>query len=578
MSTSPFDILPRLDHERIDPLAPQPGGQVYPPQSVLSLLKQTAPPQGANIRYRYETALWSYLIGKLETRLGLLYHLRRESVRLLARIALLTLKSVLLGRIDFRSDPHDAIAQAVFTHLYARRLHPLINTAFEDYLITGLGGVAFTPFGLAPLRPENSFAYPSFHSPEWTARIVSVPLAIARQVFTRRIKPDYGEQDGVLHEEPAVLVIEQMTPTKIRYYAKGQLQLEMPRPAGHGHLFLLGDPRTIDFLEEPNPIEETRLLDSHELDRGGDPGIFITWCTERNVKSLDLPVGLIEQLANTQHGGYNILEWYGFLFDAMLKRARRGNLVAVRPDLLDRSDQATWKFLAEYDPIATLGGDQPGVAIQFIDVVGMDELRFMLQEVMNQFSSLTGITPYMMAQVGVSDVASEVVTMQTQANARINQLHSYIAQWLARATDLYQQYLISLPQNYQEPVQVVVSPGSEEETQYGRRFLIFGAGGRPYSDAFHSTRIEPSLVGELQNIQAKRDLTEAIQLVGHVLPIAAEMGHIYDITQLVDNLLRLLHIDPESIKHAVPPPAAQPEPMPTPTAHISNQPANPNIQ
>lgn len=528
---------------------PFPGGDVYDPEALLRLLDTCLE---RNNQDAEAFRIHHYLRERLSARIGPLTALRRESTRLLARTMRLVLKSIMLGRIDFRSDPFDRVVIQAFSYLWLRYLWNRLLQAYDDSIVAGVGGVAFSPFGIGLLRPENFFAYPNFNRPVWTARLFAVPQKQVLAVFKRRFEPIMGrtepsDQPETWSELPSVLVTEVVGPKTITYYVNGRRLVRIARPAGHGHHYLIGDPRTVRVYTQPRDLEAVQIADSIRAATYGDQIVRIEWNNERDPRMLDLPVGLLEQVAEIEHQGYNILAWYEVILDAMLKRVQRGNVIGVRPDLLDQNDEVTQAFLEFYRPIATLGGESPSAAVQFLDVVPFEELKAMLIEVQNLFSAVTGITPYHMAQVGVSDVASEVVAMQSQTNARINQLHSQVVQWISRVTDMYRSYLATLPQEDQEPIYIGISEGGYEYERYGS-FIVVGSPEAPYSAIFENTRIEPTLVGELALVNRRNELIQALQVVAQATPVLAQMGRMYDLTRIIDPILVTLGLDPDQLR------------------------------
>ena len=520
-----------------------PASEVYDPDDLLSRL---TPPPDAQPE---ASLLYGYLHDRLSARLKKLVWLRRESERSLARMMRVALKSLLLGRLELRSVPYDRVALALYQHLFYKYLYMRLVAAFDDYVCTGLGGLAFTPLGVSMLRPEQVFAFPSFARPRWTARVVAVDLDVARAMFGRGIEPDVGTRDmDYWSDAPAVYVIERVYPNQIEYFTHGRLRERIPRPVGHGHLLITGEMRTVRLYEWPRDLDRIHHDSPESGLLAGDAPFSLRYNTERDKEALDLPVGLVELAAGAGYQGYNLLAWHDILLDAMLRRVRRGNVVAVRADLLDTADEATRAFLDYYEPIATMGGEAISSAIQFLDVVPYDELKAMHIEILSQFAALTGVTHQMLQQVGVSEIASEVVAMQMQSNARINQLHQYVASWVARALDRFRLYLTTIPETAQELVQLEVSPGGQEYEKYGSSLLVGYGGQAKYDELLSNVFIEPSLLGELSMVARRNELIQGLQVVAQAIPIMAQMGQMYDLGKIIDQILVTLNINPADMR------------------------------
>jgi hypothetical protein len=537
----------------------------------------------------------NFLVKRLQIKTDRLLYLRRESLRLYGRILQAVLQSLMIGRIRFKASPPDDYAELAadaYTKLYMRHIHPLVQTAIQDFFVCGLGGIAITPLGIYPLRPENTSAFPNFFQPRMTFRIFAMDWEDAKKVFNHPIlknepppigylpdldtnPPGQFEPTRSLYHIPTCILTEIAYPNKFEYYYGNTKLGEVVRRGGWGHYLLVGDPRTLDMPTTPTfeplaPAQREKIVN--------DP----IWISERTVSYNELPIGLFELLVNDPYRGYNLLEAHEKLIEAILLRTTRASVCAVRADLLNLTDPNTQHFLDYYKPIATMGGEQPAAAIQFIDAVSLTELQAGLRELENQIVAITGITPYMMGLSGVSDVASEIVMMQSQANARINHIHSIITTWLGTVIDKSTQFLASIPPEYQTPLNAY-NPSTKERVVIGgpETTTLPRIG---YDQLFGRYIIESTLVGELTNINRRNELMQALQLTTQILPILAQMGTIYDIKQITDHILQTFNIDPTRItiqlqqqqqqEQPLPPEAAQQaaQQQPTPEQATAQQP------
>jgi hypothetical protein len=156
--------------------------------------------------------------------------------------------------------------------------------------------------------------------------------------------------------------------------------------------------------------------------------------------------------------------------------------------------------------------------------------------------------------------------MQSQANARINHIHSIITTWLGDLIDKTTQYLIAIPPENQTPLMAYNAQTNERVVIGGLRPESTQIAHVDYATLFSRYAIEPTLVGELTNINRRTELMQALQLIMQVLPVLAQLGQIYDIKQISDHVLQTFNIDPSRITMQL-----QPQPQPTPDAIPTQQ-------
>ena len=490
-----------------------------------------------------------FIVHRNRTKATRILYYRKEATRIYGRVLLAVLQALMIGRIRFKAKPDDdysELASEIYTKLYMKYIHPLVKTAIEDYFVCGIGGVAITPLGIYPLRPENTSAFPSFFSPRLTIRTLALEWEEAKEIFNHPALKDEPPPIGVLQTQeinknntkslytiPTVILLEIMYPDRIEYHY-GPIKIgEITRKGSWGHYLLVGDVRTTD---ERSAYDDNDPTASEHV-----------WVSERSTEYNELPVGLIELLTSNPYRGYNLLEAHEKLVEHILVRSTRASTCSVRADLLNLSDPNTRAFLNYYKPIATMGGESAAAAIAFIDTVSITEIQAGLREIENQITAITGITPYMMGLSGVSDVASEIVMMQSQANARINHIHSIITTWLGDLIDKTTQYLIAIPPQNQTPLMAYNAQTNERVVIGGITPENAQIAHIDYATLFSKYAIEPTLVGELTNINRRTELMQALQLIMQVLPVLAQLGQIYDIKQIADHVLQTFNIDPSRI-------------------------------
>lgn len=518
-------------------IAPLPDSITVDPRAVVGAISQWEVdyPKAGHKAVRY------YLQNRMNGKAAQLLYLRGESERLYARMLIQSAMALLVGRIDFRVTPDDPVADTLFTRIFTKYGYNRVRTAVEDFLLTGFGGIALTPIGISNLRPETTTAYPNFHHPYSWIRVVPMDVERAREIWgnIRAFKyPDYPteyplkkkeENPAAMFEVPIVYIIERLVRNQFEYYCKDTLLGTYPREVGQGYFCLIGDPRTVSV--KTSSTENVYRLGQRPV-----------WYNEREPDATDLPVGLMEHLVTNQHYGYNLIQWHESITEALVRTASRNNLVMVRPDLLDLQDPITQEFLDFYGAIGVMG-ENPQAAVAFLEKVSIQELMAALREIENMVTAITGVTPYMMGLTGRSDVASEIVAMQSQATARINQMHSYVAQWLAELTDSFRNYLALMPRANQEPMRMVVT-----DEKGSRVVVIGGLNGVPYYDVLSPVEIAPTLVGEMNVMTRRNELTQAIQTIAQTLPVTIQLGTAYDLSKLVDRLLETLNIDPSQMR------------------------------
>lgn len=478
-----------------------------------------------------------------------LRYLRRESYRLRGVIDINIMASLLIGRFRVRTLPDDPLAQKAYSSIARQALYPFMEIAVRDWIKTGIGGVSLSPYGIAALRAENSFAYPSWHAPEWTARFFWVYLDEIEHLLDdrmRRIMRAYLEHahaywqrdfpERASYEEwirewtrrPSVPVLELIGRDKI-YYMIGNYVYQVFRrwENGYGHYFVLGEERELQHAGQGVFQEEPETL---------------TYLHDTAQNYLDIPIGVLERLVMAPNLGFNLLESYEDVISTLHLQIMRGNTTIVSPDLLDLEDPNTIRFLELFKPIARRLRESPVPPVEFLSMVNSQEMEMFLQRLENLLVSVTGVTPYMAGVVGATDVATEVAVMNQQANIRIQGLHQKVLDWTEELIRGFQFYLIGLPEEQQMrfPVRMrdrtILVGGSSSEKQIS------------YADLFESVEIVPEMVGEIHKMRKLQDYQQALQLITSLMPLLAQMGIVYDLSRLADMILLELGLSPNDLK------------------------------
>lgn len=510
-----------------------------------------------------------------QARLHHVLYLRRESERMRATIDLDVLTALMLGRIEFRYTPDNARVRAVFERIYHAIAAPLWEIAFRDFLIAGVGGIGISLLGVRPLRPELTVAYPNWHRPRWTGTLIPLHLNTARRLFKHPVWAQYQRQknlskteDAFVEDRAMVVVLEVMDDQNVFYYFGDVLLKQIPREARYGHFLFIGD-------ERPLSQTLTRHVDSsqgygeyrrqRELLNAGTYYVF-----DKDPDTIDFPVGMLEKCVRTQYRGYNLYEAHERLTESFLKESLKGRYALYQFDVFDEDSQSFHEFEEIFHAI---GYNNPEPAktppITFLGGVSMQEIQVGLREVENALAAITGVNPYMLGQVGVTKVASEVVAMQQSTNLKLQAMHEQVARTLDPFVRAFHLYLMMLPESNQV---LIIEPYETPDGQ--QRYVAVGTVGSEFSsslpidfvsydDFLSECRIELAYTGHVSLIERRQNYMNALNLLTSILPIAAQYGVQYNVPALIERILSDLGVDLRELRTApnsalMPPALAQP--------------------
>lgn len=533
-----------------------------------------------------QSTLYQFCVDRINgLRKDHLIYLRTESLRPLAQTNMLSAQALLLGKPQFfvvpTDHPHHEAAIEVFTTLYYKNLHELVEIAVQDFLISGLGGIVYSPFGIGLIRPETSVAFPNWVNPRWMARFLIADAEQLYSLWRKSVIKDYIEQhrnpqqDAVpkLDKELGIgaipiPILEVFTKREILYFFEGELLKRQPLEPQYQMLPLVGDERTVWYSR------------ANWVDLLSDEGVTeerFDWVSERDPDYIDLPVGVMEKLAAGKYHGVSILEAHEKMIEEFLLLTLRSNVSLMRPDAIDMDEQSSEWFIQTFNPLFLLRSDDKTPPVQFVHAVSPQEMAAGIRELEQLSTMVTGITAYMMGTVGNTDVASEVVAAQQQANIRLSYIHQRVQDWLDRVVSGFRQFLVSLAPPYQEPIAVrikiegfeppqseriapptlfpsVVSPS--EERMSGYQTLIVGGRGRAslavsqvgYETFFSPFQIKIAAVGEFASLKKRQDLMQLLQILVQLIPIAAQLGVMYNIEPLIDAIIAEFGLDAHKLK------------------------------
>lgn len=476
--------------------------------------------------------------------------LRSESRRIRGSIDLSVLVALLVGKIDLVTDPQNPIADKLITELYYRHLHKRVELAVLDYLIAGLGGIGLNPFGVVLLRPENTVILGDWFFPDAVVRVFTMTAQDARERFFEttlplqseterdttsvkvtgcesRLEPLdeearanlYQELERALEQEksgsdqpsePEFLFEEVLTPEEFLYYYQNKPIARTSRRYWEGYYLLLGDERPL----------------TNRADR-------------KRIKQWNLPIGMIERLVGRSPEDFNLLKYNEDLLGSLLKYALRANAAAYRADLLDLESEDTREFLSQYRPIASLG---EGAPVVILDRITMPEQMNAYELSEKVITAITGVTPYMLGQLGASELATEVIAMNTQSNIRTSYLQLRVQEWLDQLLGRFRQYLVNLDPSEQEEVMFVESPDPQNEPK-ARVLYVFGPA-RPYQLVLEGVQVRLATMGFQDQINRRNETQGLLLFLANLMPILAQQGVQYDLGKLTDRLLGGFGLDP----------------------------------
>ena len=319
------------------------------------------------------------------------------------------LEASLIGRVDLRVDPDDAIADQLMTLLYNRHLHPLVREAVRDFIICGWGGVTMTPWGPARLKPEHAVA-----GKDWYLRRYELDVRPARQRFGKRRVFD--------NKSGNVLLIETLQ--------DGKLQVR------YGDAIVYSD----------NWDYEPRLLIGDERPKLVDASLH------------GAPIGIIESCRD-------LFIDHHILRQMIVRRAAMAGLVQVVSAQLE-DPQSADNIAKRWDTVLV----RDSAAVFPLDQRSLAELLTIQQQIEQAISARSGVS---MFQRGISDphiqTATEAALMQSQTNTRLVYLQSIVRDWLNDCVADYRRYLVNLPDNELEYIEFPMN-GSTEYFGTGRHY------------------------------------------------------------------------------------------------------------
>lgn len=518
-------------------------------------------------------------IESLLTRTGRIDHalyLRRESLRMRATSDLDTLCALLLGRIEFRYMPENPLVQTVFERIYHQVAAPLWEIALRDYLTLGVGGVALSPLGVQPIRPELSCAYPNWFRPRWTARVVPVHWETARKLFRHPIWARYRawksqeqslssqqariQRDALVDDEDVLPILEVMTADSVQYYFGGERIEQLERESRYGHFLLVGEERVLHSGEGLIPDSSQGYRVFREAYERLQHGFY--YRSEHDDAWLDFPIGMLERAVRTRYRGYNLYEAHEKVTEALMKEVLKGRYALYQFDIFDEDSEVFHEFEEIYNAIGYNSPEPTNKPpITFLGGISLPEIQAGLREIEGLLTTITGVNPYMLGQVGVTKVASEVVAMTQQTNLKLQQFHESVARVLEPFTRAFQLYLIRLPEENQA---LIVEPYERDDQA---RYAIIG---RPnermrsnpfyeqvgdfynYEAFFSQCRIELAYTGHVSLMERRQNYMQALQLLASMMQVLMQTGQSYQLAPLVDRILRDLGVDVQRLKPSVP--------------------------
>lgn len=483
--------------------------------------------------------------------------MRRIAMRQRARVTLDVLTALYVGRVDISTLPNIPAADRLMTILVRNHLQPFIQTAVEDLLICGAGGIAITMIGIGQLRPENWIVYPSFKNPRLSVRKFTInpyqaciffgvdpfrelllpifeEIERIEELKLEEIKNSLKEKQTNEKEEPIewdeerfnlevaaqvdplvfelmppVEIYEVMTQNQVLYYYNGSPILIRERLPWEGHYFVAGNERYRVF--------------------------------GRKKHDLDLPISILETTVQMQSHEVNLFEAHAQLLQAILKRALRSSIIAYRADLVDEKSPVMREFIQLFRPIASNAQGSPIIPI---DTVQLQELQMALREIEQMITSLTGVTPYMLAQVGLAQTATETLTMQSMSNIKASYLQLQILYWIENVIEAFRSYLVSLPHAEQPTVSFFEQiPGEAQMTEF-----VFGANAIPYGEILGTVKCNLTSIGFQEHLARRQEIQTLLSFIVGLYQLLVQHGAVYDVPKLVDQFIITFGFDPSEFR------------------------------
>lgn len=493
---------------------------------------------------------------RIEERTSHIERMRRIAMRQRARVTLDVLVALYVGRVDITTLPNIPAADRLMTILVRNHLQPFIQTAVEDLLICGAGGIAITTIGIGQLRPENWVVYPSFKNPRLSIRKFSISpyqaaIFFGVEPFRDLLNPIFERietiEDLKLEEIKQALVEKQSNDTETNLWDEDRFNLEVASQV---------DPLVFELMP---PVEIYEVMTQNQViyyyngsiimirERLPWEGHYFVTGNERyrvmgrKKQDLDLPISILETTAQMQSYEVNLFEAHAQLLQAILKRALRSSIIAYRADLVDEKSPAMREFIQLFRPIASNAQGSPIIPI---DTVQLQELQLALREIEQMITSLTGVTPYMLAQIGLAKTATETLTMQSMSNIKASYLQLQILYWIENIVEAFRSYLVYMPHAEQPTISFFEQiPGEAQMTEF-----VFGANAIPYGEILGTVKCNLTSIGFQEHLARRQEIQTLLSFIVGLYQLLVQHGAIYDVPKLVDQFIITFGFDPSEFR------------------------------
>lgn len=507
---------------------------------------------------------------RITSRLSHIERMRKIAMRQRARVTLDVLTALYVGRIDITTMPNLPAADRLMTILVRNYLQPFIQTAVEDLLICGAGGISITQIGIGQLRPENWCLYPSFKNPRISIRRFEMnpyqaAIFFGVEPFREILEPLLSREDEV--EDKIIQAIiarkkekqaesgmeetdestEEIPLFELDEEEYEAMRLEIVREADPLLFELLPPVELFEVVtqdkmiyyhnERPILIRERLPWEGHFFVAGNER----YYIRGRRKLDLDLPISILETTVQMQAHEVNLFEAHAQLLQAILKRALRSSVIVYRADLVDEKSPAMREFIQLFRPIAS---NAQGTPIVPVDAVSLGELQAALREVEQMLTSLTGVTPYMLAQVGIASTATETLTMQSMSNIKASFLQQQVLYWVEQVIESFRSYVVAMPHAEQPTISFFEQvPGTSEMTEF-----VFGGEALPYGALLGAVKTSLTSIGFQEHIARRQEIQTLLSFIVGLYQLLVQHGAIYDIPKMVDQFMITFGFDPTEFR------------------------------
>lgn len=258
-----------------------------------------------------------------------------------------------------------------------------------------------------------------------------------------------------------------------------------------------------------------------------------------------LPLSLYEHIKLT-------CDYQDQMTESIGRIGNRASMILVNSAALNSSKNSINKLRRRYEIVDANEMN----AINVIDDRSLDELIAASRHYDQIIASRSGINSFMMGIRTNAKFAREIQEMQASGSVRSQYIAEVTRGWLENIVDDYRRYLVFLPIEEHRGIDI----------HYDGKEYSFGPA-KPYSEVLEGQTIQLSSAGQADVIQRRQDIQSLIAVL-------ASMPN-YDVSPLVDVLIKTFGLDPEQLRQNQPVqpqmPGMAPGAMPQPAQQMPEQ-------